>query len=114
MDAIRTFAREGELDNLLKCIESGVSVHLQDSEGRTPMHWAVDRGHLKIVEALLGRNADANAKVIIVLLLRFYWFYSSESDSLVEKKPDPVIDSASVAEAHVKDVALSVEDVSNK
>ncbi|KAA3486708.1 Phenylalanine ammonia-lyase G2B [Gossypium australe] len=41
-------------------------------------------------------------------------FYSSESDSPVEKKPDPVIESASVAEAHVKDVALPVEDVSNK
>ncbi|KAL4297467.1 hypothetical protein GQ457_12G006740 [Hibiscus cannabinus] len=62
MDAIHTFAREGELDNLLKCIESGVSVHLQDSEGRTPLHWAVDRGHLKITEALISRNADVNAK----------------------------------------------------
>ncbi|MFQ6666230.1 hypothetical protein Gotur_032665 [Gossypium turneri] len=114
MDAIHTFAREGELDNLLKCIESGVSVHLQDSEGRTPMHWAVDRGHLKIFEALLSRNVDANAKVIIVSLLRFYWFYSSESDFPVKKKPDAIIESASVAEAHVKDVALPVEDVSNK
>lgn len=27
MDAIHAFAREGELDNLLKCIESGVSVN---------------------------------------------------------------------------------------
>ncbi|KAG4154370.1 hypothetical protein ERO13_D03G054050v2 [Gossypium hirsutum] len=62
MDAIHTFAREEELDNFLKCIESGVSVHLQDSEGRTLMHWAVDRGHLKIAEALLSRNADVNAK----------------------------------------------------
>ncbi|KAG4133422.1 hypothetical protein ERO13_D08G095740v2 [Gossypium hirsutum] len=26
------------------------------------MHWAVDRGHLKIAEALLSRNADVNAK----------------------------------------------------
>ncbi|MFQ6655759.1 hypothetical protein Gotur_026172 [Gossypium turneri] len=41
-------------------------------------------------------------------------FYSYESDSPVEKKPDPVIESASVAEAHVKDVALPVEDVSDK
>lgn len=47
---------------------------LADSEGRTPMHWAVDRGHLKIAEALLSRNADVNAKVIIVSLLRFYWY----------------------------------------
>ncbi|PPD88345.1 hypothetical protein GOBAR_DD14719 [Gossypium barbadense] len=114
MDAIHTFSRERELDNLLKCIESGVSMHLQDSEGRTPMHWAVDRAHLKIAEALLSRNANANAKVIIVSLLRFYWFYSSESDSPVEKKLDPVIESASVAEAHVKDVVFPVEDAKLK
>ncbi|TYG75815.1 hypothetical protein ES288_D03G063000v1 [Gossypium darwinii] len=114
MDAIHTFAREGELDNFLKCIESGVSVHLQDSEGRTLMHWAVDRGYLKIAEALLSRNTDVNAKVIIISLLRFYWFYSSESDSLVEKKPDPIIEFASVAEAHVKDVALPVEDLKTR
>ena len=47
---------------------------LADSEGRTPLHWAVDRGHLKITEALVSRNADVNAKVIIVLLSLFYWF----------------------------------------
>ncbi|KAK4571143.1 hypothetical protein RGQ29_029821 [Quercus rubra] len=62
MDAIHAFAREGEVDNLLKCIEGGVSVHLKDSEGRTPLHWAVDRGHLNITELLLSRNADVNAK----------------------------------------------------
>ncbi|KAK8946024.1 Acyl-CoA-binding domain-containing protein 1 [Platanthera guangdongensis] len=33
-----------------------------DSEGRTPLHWAVDRGHLKVTEILLSRNADVNAK----------------------------------------------------
>ncbi|XP_038686760.1 acyl-CoA-binding domain-containing protein 1 isoform X2 [Tripterygium wilfordii] len=62
MDAIHAFAREGEVDNLLKCIESGVSVDAKDSEGRTPLHWAVDRGHLNIVEKLVGRNADVNTK----------------------------------------------------
>lgn len=29
MDAIHAFAREGEVDNLLKCIESGVTVNLK-------------------------------------------------------------------------------------
>ncbi|CAK7324209.1 unnamed protein product [Dovyalis caffra] len=78
MDAIHSFAREGEVNNLLKCIDGGVSVDLKvsdhrayhacqsisipDSEGRTPLHWAVDRGHLNIVEALVGKNADINAK----------------------------------------------------
>ncbi|XP_022717141.1 uncharacterized protein LOC111275847 [Durio zibethinus] len=41
-------------------------------------------------------------------------FYSSESDSPDEKKTDPVVASASLAQAHVKDVALNVEDVNNK
>nr|AFK38944.1 unknown [Medicago truncatula] len=62
MDAIHGFAREGDMTNLLKCIESGVSVNLKDSEGRTPLHWAVDRGHLNVTELLVGKNADVNAK----------------------------------------------------
>ncbi|PSS32982.1 Acyl-CoA-binding domain-containing protein [Actinidia chinensis var. chinensis] len=62
MDAIHAFAREGDEENLLKCIESGVQVNLKDSEGRTPLHWAVDRGHLNITEFLVRKNADVNAK----------------------------------------------------
>lgn len=62
MDEIHAFAREGEVDNLLKCIESGVSVDLKDSEGRTPLHWAVDRGHSGVIELLCSKSADMNAK----------------------------------------------------
>ncbi|KAL5736935.1 hypothetical protein ACOSQ2_031723 [Xanthoceras sorbifolium] len=62
MEAIHAFAREGEANNLLKCIDNGVSVNLRDSEGRTPLHWAVDRGHFHITEVLLSRKADVNAK----------------------------------------------------
>ncbi|XP_020702853.1 acyl-CoA-binding domain-containing protein 1 [Dendrobium catenatum] len=62
LDAIHVSAREGEVDSLLKSIENGASVNLRDSEGRTPLHWAVDRGHLKIVEILLSKSADVNAK----------------------------------------------------
>ncbi|KAI3953450.1 hypothetical protein MKW92_006962 [Papaver armeniacum] len=59
MEAIHTSAREGELDNLVKHIENGVSVNLK---GRSPLHWAVDRGHLDMVELLLSKNADVNAQ----------------------------------------------------
>ncbi|XP_065861477.1 acyl-CoA-binding domain-containing protein 1 [Euphorbia lathyris] len=62
MEAIHAFAREGDVKNLLKCIESGVSVNLKDSEGRAPLHWAVDRGHLNVVEVLVGSICDVNAK----------------------------------------------------
>ncbi|XP_039002673.1 uncharacterized protein LOC120129170 [Hibiscus syriacus] len=41
-------------------------------------------------------------------------FFSSESDPPPEKKPDSVPESASVAQASGEDVALAVEDVSNK
>ncbi|CAI9086931.1 OLC1v1020867C1 [Oldenlandia corymbosa var. corymbosa] len=62
LDALHGFAREGDKDNLLKCIETGVSINIKDSEGRTPLHWAVDRGHLNVAELLLDRGADVNAK----------------------------------------------------
>lgn len=62
LDEIHAFAREGDEENLLKCIESGVPVNVKDSEGRAPLHWAVDRGHLSITKLLLSRNADVNAK----------------------------------------------------
>ncbi|CAN4085681.1 unnamed protein product [Withania somnifera] len=62
LDEIHAFAREGDDENLLKCIENGVSVNVKDSEGRAPLHWAVDRGHLSITKLLLTRNADVNAK----------------------------------------------------
>jgi len=38
-----------------------------DSEGRTPLHWAVDRGHLNVTELLVSKNADVNAKVFHML-----------------------------------------------
>lgn len=36
---------------------------IADSEGRTPLHWAVDRGHLNLAELLVSKNANVNAKV---------------------------------------------------
>ncbi|PWA85036.1 Acyl-CoA-binding protein, ACBP [Artemisia annua] len=60
LDAIHDFAREGDMENLLRCVEAGISVDAKDSEGRTPLHWAVDRGHIDVAELLLNRNADVN------------------------------------------------------
>ncbi|KAD4584204.1 hypothetical protein R6Q59_036951 [Mikania micrantha] len=62
LDAIHAFAREGDTENLIKCVESGIPVDIKDSEGRTALHWAVDRGHLETAELLLNRNADVNLK----------------------------------------------------
>ncbi|ONK63971.1 uncharacterized protein A4U43_C07F20790 [Asparagus officinalis] len=62
LDAIHVCAREGEAEKLVRHIENGIPVNSRDSEGRTPLHWAVDRGHYNVVELLLKKNADVNAK----------------------------------------------------
>ncbi|XP_039134462.1 LOW QUALITY PROTEIN: acyl-CoA-binding domain-containing protein 1-like [Dioscorea cayenensis subsp. rotundata] len=62
LDAIHVSAREGKMEDLLSCIENGVSINLRDSEERTPLHWAVDRGHFDVVEILIHRSADVNAE----------------------------------------------------
>ncbi|CAL5070843.1 unnamed protein product [Urochloa decumbens] len=59
---IHVSAREGATDDILKHLAAGVDVNLRDTEGRTPLHWAVDRGHLSAVEVLAKANADLNAK----------------------------------------------------
>ncbi|XP_009395302.2 acyl-CoA-binding domain-containing protein 1 [Musa acuminata AAA Group] len=62
LEPVHDFAREGDADGLLALIANGASVNSKDSEGRTPLHWAVDRGHLGVVEILLNKNADVNAQ----------------------------------------------------
>lgn len=62
LDSIHLFAQEGDEENLIKCIDNGVPLNLKDGEGRTPLHWAVDRGCMNITALLLNKNADVNAK----------------------------------------------------
>jgi len=62
LDDIHVSAREGATDDILKHLTAGVDVNARDTEGRTPLHWAVDRGHLSAVEVLAKANADLNAK----------------------------------------------------
>ena len=46
-------------------------IHLK--EGRTPLHYAVDKKHLNIVTLLISKGVDANAKtnvsIIIVVIM---------------------------------------------
>ncbi|KAL5674706.1 hypothetical protein ACJX0J_010837, partial [Zea mays] len=59
---IHVSAREGATDDIVKLLAAGVEVNVRDTEGRSPLHWAVDRGHLSAVEVLANANADLNAK----------------------------------------------------
>ena len=39
---------------------------IADSEGRAPLHWAVDHAHVKAAELLMSRNSNVNLKVIVL------------------------------------------------
>ncbi|XP_075526427.1 putative palmitoyltransferase ZDHHC13 isoform X3 [Dermacentor variabilis] len=56
------WTKEGCLERLTECLNNSTSVHERDAQGMCMLHWACDRGHLEIVELLLDRGADPEAK----------------------------------------------------
>jgi acyl-CoA-binding protein len=63
VESIHTFAMEGNLAGLGQLLDSGTAVDLKDSDGRTPLSWAADCGHLNAVEILVAKGAELNSKV---------------------------------------------------
>ncbi|MHC3897453.1 UNVERIFIED_CONTAM: ankyrin repeat domain-containing protein [Wolbachia endosymbiont of Nasonia longicornis] len=51
-------------ENVVKALlaVNGINVNLQDGSGKTPLYIAVDKGHHKIVRALLEKGADPLVK----------------------------------------------------
>jgi acyl-CoA-binding protein len=62
---IHTHAQAGDVSEVKKAIKDGKSsVNAKDEEGRTALHWAVDRSHEELVRVLLKElGADVNAQV---------------------------------------------------
>ncbi|CAO3675771.1 unnamed protein product [Umbelopsis vinacea] len=56
------FAREGDVSKLSAYLQdSETSVNDRDEQGLTMLHYASDRGNMKVVELLVNRGADVNA-----------------------------------------------------
>ncbi|OBT63922.1 hypothetical protein VE03_05994 [Pseudogymnoascus sp. 23342-1-I1] len=55
------FGVEKPVYNLL---ESGLAANLKDSYGQTPLSWAAGNGHEAVVQVLLGKGAEVDAKDI--------------------------------------------------
>jgi len=51
-------AVDGDFDALIRLLDSGSSVDVQDDNGWTALHFAAQGGHSKMVEELLKRGAN--------------------------------------------------------
>ena len=56
-------AEVGNIDAVKQHLAAGTDVNARDKDGWTPLHPASYEGHQEIVELLIGKGADVNAKV---------------------------------------------------
>ncbi|CAB0029581.1 unnamed protein product [Trichogramma brassicae] len=54
IDSLKSLLNIEHYENL------GVQVNARDQLGNTPLHYVLDRGHIELVEFLLGKDADPN------------------------------------------------------
>ena len=54
----------GDVNTVKGYLDRGTDVNLRDDAGATPLHYAAAAGRLQIVQLLLERGADPNAKTI--------------------------------------------------
>ena len=52
--------KEKDLETIELLIKKGVDVNSKDKSGYTPLHWAAEYGHKKIVELLTGSKVVNN------------------------------------------------------
>eukprot|EP00798_Chlamydomonas_sp_ICE-L_P026371 gene26371-17465_t len=59
---IHRLAGQGNVEEVVKLLDSGVSVDVVDECGCTPLHFAADRGSLEVAKLLISRGALIDAR----------------------------------------------------
>ena len=65
-----TAAREGHLDEVKSLVEQGAEVDKADENGKTPLYWAAQKGHLDVVRFLSPPTAVDLAEWLIASVAR--------------------------------------------
>ncbi len=55
-------AKEGNIEEVRRLVESGVDVNVKDNDGRTPLHFAAGLGYIEVVKYLISKGAYVNVK----------------------------------------------------
>lgn len=61
MGKIHAAAKAGDVKAVQE-LSSVEDINGADHDGRTPLHWAADKGHPAVVQLLLTKGADLNAR----------------------------------------------------
>jgi outer membrane protein assembly factor BamB len=81
-DVFRRAARNGDLETVKKGIESGVDVDAKSAYGATALFFACDRGQEDVVNFLLEKGADPNAKDTFYKATPVTWSMSQENKAI--------------------------------
>ncbi|MFT3823794.1 MAG: ankyrin repeat domain-containing protein [Chitinophagaceae bacterium] len=84
---IHKAALESDYESVLELIHKKVDLNELDNNGHTPLHWAVFRGDIELVQILLTAGADPNifSSDGVTPKWRAKDFYLTEIDRLLEK-----------------------------
>ena len=59
---IHQAVKDGNIEVVKQHIAAGTDMNAKDVKGKTPLHLAAGRGHKEIVELLIAKDADVNAR----------------------------------------------------
>ena len=57
-----SFVKQGDLEKIRECLSNGVNINAVDSDGKTALMWACQKGHFEVAITLISSGTDINAK----------------------------------------------------